>query len=41
MKHRFRIVDADGHVIKLRGMWERYIDLAARAMSTLNQNCGS
>ena len=30
MKHRFRIIDADGHVIEPRGMWERYIDPAFR-----------
>jgi predicted TIM-barrel fold metal-dependent hydrolase len=30
MKHRFRIIDADGHVMEPRGMWERYIDPAFR-----------
>ncbi len=28
---RFRIIDADGHVMEPVGMWERYIDPAFRA----------
>jgi predicted TIM-barrel fold metal-dependent hydrolase len=26
MRHPYRIIDADGHVMEPRGMWERYID---------------